>query len=178
MAKTSSKPTKPKLLLKKGKYQVFEELGRGSFGIVSRGKCDFVKPIAIRSEINLIVKKKNIAYDTINKRDCAIKQEKNCGKGTASNEDQIYAKIGELPGFLQKYDYFTEGPTRYVVFNLLDDDLLKRTRQQPGKKLDLKSVIMIAIQMVSNCALFYIVIYVLIGSLSIVQAYQRISRQG
>jgi hypothetical protein len=95
----------------------------------------------------------NIAYDTLNKRDCAIKEERVRGKRTARKE-KIYARIGKLSGFVQKYDSFIRNSTRYVVFNLLSDNLLKRMFQQPARKLDLKSVITIPIQMVSSCALF------------------------
>jgi hypothetical protein len=57
--------------------------------------------------------------------------------------------LGKLEGFLEVYDFFSQNGYRYLVFTLVDTSLEKVVHKLKEKKLDLKSTLMIAIQLVS-----------------------------
>lgn len=67
-----------------------------------------------------------------------------------SGESIIYRSIGEMHGFLEKFDYFsTDDNTKYLVLSLIDHDLMDVMDDQVDPKLDLMSTLSIGIQTVS-----------------------------
>lgn len=85
----------------------------------------------------------------------AIKAENlTSGHDQLPKEYAVYKKIGSVEGFLKSQDFFIQGDNQFLVFTLVGASLEKVMHSQNNKKLDLKSTLMIAIQLVSNISFF------------------------
>lgn len=88
------------------------------------------------------------AYDIITKKNVALKEENLfSGYDQLISERELYFKLGEQIGFLEVFDFFSTSKYRYLAFTLVDKCLESKINEI-GKKLNLKSTLQVARQLV------------------------------
>lgn len=105
---------------KLGKYDLIEEIGRGAYGVVYRGRDPFVQ------------------------RDVAIKIP--LGAAAEKPDDVFFAEAraaGKLshPYIVSVYDAAKEGGDRYIVMELIQGETLKRFCEPDGPRLKVERVV-------------------------------------